>query len=67
MRPDTARLLAVTLAAGLLLATGLVGWWLWNWLMPLLGLPKLGVLQFFGLAVLLQILLPGAGFRSTRQ
>ncbi len=67
MRPDASRLLAVALAAGLLLATGLIGWLLWNWLMPPFGLPRLSVLQFFGLAILLQILLPGAVFRSTRQ
>lgn len=61
MNPDASRRLIMVLA------TGLTGWLLWNWLMPLFGLPRLSVLQFFGLAGLLQILLPGAVFRSTRQ
>lgn len=30
-------------------------WLLWNWLMPIFGLPTLTILQTFGMLVLLQI------------
>jgi hypothetical protein len=36
-------------------------WALWNWLMPLFGLPKITILQSVGLYLLLRIIL----FQST--
>ncbi len=39
----------------------LIGTWLWNEIVPVLfGLPKIKFLQFFGLSLLLHILLPGS-------
>ncbi len=34
-------------------------WFLWNWVMPELGLPQLSYLKFLGLTALLYAILPG--------
>ena len=47
----------IFLATGLFLSIPL--WLLWNWLMPyIFGLPKLNILQTFGLSVLISLLSP---------
>ena len=43
------------LVVGLVIAT-LPFWLLWNWIMPLFGLPNLTLVQCWGLILLIQIL-----------
>jgi len=43
------------LVVGLVIAT-LPFWLLWNWIMPLFGLPNLTIFQCWGLILLIQIL-----------
>ena len=42
------------LVVGLVIAT-LPFWLLWNWIMPLFGLPNLTIFQCWGLILLIQI------------
>ena len=40
-------------------------WALWNWLMPLFGLPKITILQSIGLYLLLRIILHQTTYTHT--
>ena len=54
-------LYAVILAGAVSFFTGLLVWWLWNWLMPLLfGLPTLTYIQAWGISWLCSLLFKGS-------